>query len=683
MKSIKFSSLLLAAAVTASSLGSSVVGSGLAADENEIVTLLESGFESGADGWTGRGSASAAVTKDYANSGNSSIYVTDRAAEWNGVTKSLGSSFSAGNTYSFEAHVMYREGAASENFKLTLQYSDASGVTSYDQIALESASKGEWITLANSSYTIPSGASDLQVYIEAPDSLVNFYADDIVIKGSASSKPSTPATPSTKPTVKNIRGDLNEDGVINVFDVVLMRQAIQIGSQEKSLLKQADINGDGEITAEDINYVADFSGGAIEEFPELPKPAIPEPQDYPKSYDFPSVGSLQSKSDIPDPFIFMDGSKVESQEDWYRRASELRCMYEYYMYGMYRDGSDEEVSYKISGDTMTITVKRLSTGKSASFPAKITRPNKVRHEGGAPVIVGMHTGISENTAKGLGYAVITIDAGIFSNPVASDNTAHQGAFYTLYPYGNNWDEQTGALLGWSWGCSKILDALYAGAGEELNINPDSSIVTGVSRWGKATAVCGAFDTRFKMVAPSCSGAGGLALYRYMSEGKTYDFSSKGASSSYRYGQNEPLGSLQSMDERGWFNNRFLEFRNANQIPMDQHMLGSLVADPNRYLFIIGSCVSEDWVNAPSMWASYLGTKHVFDYLDLSDHIAINIHKEGHAVIEEDVKYMVQYFDYHVYGIQPTMDIGQLQTSVFDLPKNKDPFFDTFANKWLY
>ena len=245
MKSIKFSSLLLAAAVTASSLGSSVVGSGLAADENEIVTLLESGFESGADGWTGRGSASAAVTKDYANSGNSSIYVTDRAAEWNGVTKSLGSSFSAGNTYSFEAHVMYREGAASENFKLTLQYSDASGVTSYDQIALESASKGEWITLANSSYTIPSGASDLQVYIEAPDSLVNFYADDIVIKGSASSKQSTPATPSTKPTVKNIRGDLNEDGVINVFDVVLMRQAIQIGSQEKSLLKQADINGDG------------------------------------------------------------------------------------------------------------------------------------------------------------------------------------------------------------------------------------------------------------------------------------------------------------------------------------------------------------------------------------------------------------------------------------------------------
>ena len=78
-----------------------------------------------------------------------------------------------------------------------------------------------------------------------------------------------------------------------------------------------------------------------------------------------------------------------------------------------------------------------------------------------------------------------------------------------------------------------------------------------------------------------------------SEGKTYDFSSKGASSNYRYGQNEPLGSLQSTAERGWFNNRFLEFRSESQLPVDQYMLASLVADPDRYLFMcirrLGKC----------------------------------------------------------------------------------------------
>jgi hypothetical protein len=45
--------------------------------------------------------------------------------------------------------------------------------------------------------------------------------------------------------------------------------------------------------------------------------------------------------------------------------------------------------------------------------------------------------------------------------------------------------------------------------------------------------------------------------------------------------------------------------------------------------------------------------------------------------------MTQYFDYHVYGIQPTMNLKELQTSVFELPKNKDPYQDTFTSKWLY
>ncbi|EWM54090.1 SGNH/GDSL hydrolase family protein [Ruminococcus flavefaciens] len=496
--------------------------------------------------------------------------------------------------------------------------------------------------------------------------------------------PSTPTDP-VQPVTDAVRGDLNKDGVIDSLDLVKIRKAAVAGSPDADMLKVGDIDGDKDIDKDDIKLVSDFILGISKEFPELPASSGPSgpQQEYPKSYDFPAVNQLKSSKDVPDPFIFMDGSKVESPDDWWKRQAEISCMYEYYMYGKWRDGSDDEVTYSISGNKMTINIKRKSTGKTASFPVNINLPSKVRHEGGAPVIVGMHSGIAESTATANGYAVLTIGGDIFSNPVAADSTAHTGPFYTLYPYGNNWDEQTGVLMAWSWGCSKILDALYNGAAKELNINPDNSIVTGVSRWGKATAVCGAFDKRFKMCAPSCSGAGGLALYRYMSEGKTYDFSSKGASSSYKYGQNEPLGSLQASGERGWFNNRFMEFNDPNKFPMDQHMLGSLCCDPDRYLFIIGSCVSEDWVNAPSMWMSFCGMKHIWDYVGLSDHIAINIHKEGHAVIAEDVEKMVQYFDYHVYGIQPKMNLDELQTSVFNLPKNKDPYQDSFTSKWLY
>ena len=503
--------------------------------------------------------------------------------------------------------------------------------------------------------------------------------------GSSSSDPIQPETIDPSAT-DLVYGDLDGDKEITAFDLSIMRNGLINDFKDNNTKKAADIDRNGKPEEADLIQLENYLLGKTDKFEIVENPVSEdEIPIFEKNYNFPAVNQLKSSKDVPDPFVFMDGSKVQSKDDWWKRQAEISCMYEYYMYGKWIDGSDDETTYSINGNSMTINVKRKSTGKTASFKAVINLPNKVRHEGGAPVILGMHKGISESTATSNGYAVITYDSdGMFSAPgTAQDNNQHKGAFYDLYPYGYNWDEQTGDLMAWSWGISRILDALYNGAAKELNINPDSSIVTGVSRYGKAASVCGAFETRIKMCAPSCSGAGGLALYRYSSVNKTYDFSSKGGSSNYRYTENEPLGSLQASGEQGWFNGRFMEFKDPNLFPVDQHMLGSLCCNPNRYLFIIGSCESEDWVNAPSVWMAYCGMKHVWDYVGLSDHLAINIHKSGHAVIQEDVEKMIQYFDYHVYGIQPKMNLDELQTSVFDLPKNKDSYQDTFTSKWLY
>ena len=403
--------------------------------------------------------------------------------------------------------------------------------------------------------------------------------------------------------------------------------------------------------------------------------------------DFKDPSEYSATKDIKDPFQYLDGKYVYDATEWPKRAAEISAMYQHYMYGTWRDGSDEEVSYELTkGDgnsyALKINIKRISTGAETTVNATVLMPDESikAPDGGYPVIVGMHAGISEDVANKNGYATVTVD--FFSYGVASDDTKHTGAFYDLYPYGTEPEEQTGVLMAWGWGCSKIIDALEAGAGEELNISPVNTIVTGVSRWGKAAIVCGAFDHRFKMVAPSCSGAGGVALYRYVSEGKTYDFSSKGTESKYTYGQNEPLGSLQSSGERGWFNDMFLKFKTADTLPMDQHELCSLVAEEDRYLFIIGSCIYEDWVNAPAMWYSYIGAKQVFDSLGLGDHIAINIHQQGHAVIAEDIEYMTDYFDYHVYGKKPEMELDDLTTSVFALDGNVDHDMDNFYKSWM-
>lgn len=384
------------------------------------------------------------------------------------------------------------------------------------------------------------------------------------------------------------------------------------------------------------------------------------------------TSEFESTPPLPSPFRFFDGRPVKA-ENWPERADELRAAYQSCMYGKWRDGSDEKLSYELAenaGGTyaLKIKIRRISTGAETSFGATVTVPDKstAAPKGGYPVIVGMHAGISEDAAKARGYAVITLDS--FAKDVAEDSDRRVGAFYDLYPYG---EEQTGVLAAWGWGCSKIVDALEAGLGGELNISAVNTAVTGVSRWGKAALVCGAFDRRFKMVAPSCSGAGGAALYRYKSEGKTYDFSSKGAPAAYTYGKNEPLESLQSPAERGWFNDAFLGFRSAEELPLDQHLLCGLVAEKGRFLFIIGSCINEDWVNAPAMWYSYLGARKIFDALGLGGNIAINIHTQGHAVIPEDIGYMTDFFDARVYGKTPANNLDCLKSSVFALEGNRD------------
>ena len=113
------------------------------------------------------------------------------------------------------------------------------------------------------------------------------------------------------------------------------------------------------------------------------------------------------------------------------------------------------------------------------------------------------------------------------------------------------------------------------------------------------------------------------------------------------------------------------------------MLASLPASEDRMLFIIGSCVWEDWVNAPAMWYTYLGTKEIYTFLGLEDNIKINIHTSGHAVIEEDMQYMTEYFKEKVYGIKPESDLSVLDSSVFALEQNADPKMEGYTDSWIH
>jgi hypothetical protein len=238
--------------------------------------------------------------------------------------------------------------------------------------------------------------------------------------------------------------------------------------------------------------------------------------------------------DIPAVLKMIDGTDVTTAEQWPDRRAEISKIMQDNSYGQWRSG--ETVTYELSENSFgkILTVKVSLDGKNVEFNASVELPAGTPPTGGWPVILAFgyldaddwmsnSKGNPHQYAADKGYAIINLptsgdlDMTTFQptdkNVVASDDNSHKGAFYTLYPYGSTAESQTGVLMAWAWGASKTLDALEAGASAELNINANNTIITGTSRNGKAAAVAGAFEKRFKITVPASSGAGGAAIYR--------------------------------------------------------------------------------------------------------------------------------------------------------------------------
>ena len=160
-------------------------------DEDAIARLADAGeeedpqeagffdisFENGKEGWITRGGPLLTIDKENASDGSQSLFVSGRTDNWNGATIMLSSdTYKPGKAYKFSAKAMQNSGQE-VTMKLTMQYENDG--EKYDEVALVSAKSGEWVTLENPAYVIPEGAEKLMLYVESPDSLTDFYIDEV------------------------------------------------------------------------------------------------------------------------------------------------------------------------------------------------------------------------------------------------------------------------------------------------------------------------------------------------------------------------------------------------------------------------------------------------------------------------------------------------------------------------
>jgi beta-xylosidase/enterochelin esterase-like enzyme len=225
--------------------------------------IFHNRFDSASEGWSGRGAAKVSVSTSESYAGDASLYCTDRTASWNGAVRSLGRSFKAGQPYSFSTVVKYTEGNPTEQFALTLQYKGTDGEVYYDKIDIKTAVKGEWVQLANTSYTIPEGATDLQFYVETIKNECSFYVDEAI------AAPDGTVIDGPK-AVDIIKGDLDFDGKINVFDLVSAKEALTAANVNNNIAAAGDVNSDGTFNISDALLLEKYVLGAIDSFDSTP-----------------------------------------------------------------------------------------------------------------------------------------------------------------------------------------------------------------------------------------------------------------------------------------------------------------------------------------------------------------------------------------------------------------------------
>ncbi len=379
--------------------------------------------------------------------------------------------------------------------------------------------------------------------------------------------------------------------------------------------------------------------------------SLPTPDSLPDVEDLPTI------EELPDPFTMLDGTRIETPEQWYKyRRPELKLLFQHYMYGYRPENIQITVTITQSGTKVLdgkailkeveISFKQLKSPDAPKIHLALFIPNQ--GDGPFPVFLGLNKcgnqtvipdesvtvskawqhsncGDSENHGRGQktdfwcvedlverGYAFATFH----ESNVDPDKHDFTDGIHPHFPNLPGPDESRwGTISAWAWGLQRCVDYLV----KDTDIDNGRICLIGHSRRGKTALLAGAFDERVSLVVPHQSGTGGCALSRNNNQ--------------------ETVERINRVFPH-WFNDTFTKFNdNEEQLPIDQHLLMALVA-PRALLDTAG--LQDTWANYESALRAIKAADSVWEFLGVPGMVGDGIIQEDETITAENSGDLQQY-----------------------------------------
>ena len=357
----------------------------------------------------------------------------------------------------------------------------------------------------------------------------------------------------------------------------------------------------------------------------------PETESRDPQLTLPLVDELPNIAELPNPFIFLDGTEVNTRQDWLRRRAEMKAMVLHYQFGNapalpLPDTIDSEILSEtevLDGQAIKRSVRlRFGPGGAISLSLGLHVPKS--GTGPFPVIVHNSPGtfeVEDTIVADLvrrGYMLVSYqrtdlhpDWG--KNPEAKKRR-DCGDARRAYPK-FDW----GCLRVWAWGGSVTINWLSTLPEADLT----KIVCTGHSRGGQTAALMGMIDERVAVVAPNAGGSITTGCHRVGN--KTRSIKDKMASGNAY-----------------WFHPNLTPFGDREtKLPFDLHFIKAAVA-PRAWFNSNGL---GDKLNVEGSMVTWRAARVVYEWLGVKQRCAQWYRDGDHDQGEKDWKALADFSDF--------------------------------------